>query len=73
MYNISLIEKYLIELLNIPSPTGYTKEIVNYIKNQLDKMNIYYEVSNKGILVAKIEGIDKEDEITLYNKIYKDK
>ena len=64
MYNISLIEKYLIELLNIPSPTGYTKDIVNYIKSQLDEMNIYCEISNKGILVAKIEGIDKEEEIT---------
>ena len=64
MYNINLIEKYLVELLNIPSPTGYTKDIVNYIKNQLDEMDIYYEVSNKGILLAKIEGINKEDEIT---------
>ena len=45
MYNINLIEKYLVELLNIPSPTGYTKDIVNYIKNQLDEMDIYYEVS----------------------------
>lgn len=64
MYNTKLIEKYLIELLNIPSPTGYTKSIINYIKKELEDMNIDYKIGNKGILVATIEGLDKENQIT---------
>ena len=65
MYNINLIEKYLIESLNIPSPTGYTKNMIEYIKNQLESMKISYEIGNKGSLVAKVEGVDQEKEITL--------
>ncbi|MGX4599269.1 M42 family metallopeptidase [Faecalimicrobium sp. JNUCC 81] len=64
MHNTKIIENYLIELLNIPSPTGYTKEIINYIKKELDDMNIEYKLGNKGMLVATIEGTDKENEIT---------
>lgn len=69
MHNTKLIENYLIELLNIPSPTGYTKEIINYLKKELDDMNIEYKLGNKGMLVATIEGIDKENEITFSTHI----
>uniref|UniRef100_UPI0005A6942B M42 family metallopeptidase n=1 Tax=Faecalimicrobium dakarense TaxID=1301100 RepID=UPI0005A6942B len=64
MHNTKIIENYLTELLNIPSPTGYTKDIINYIKKELDNMNVEYKIGNKGMLVAIIEGIDKENEIT---------
>lgn len=56
MHNVKIIEKYLQELLLIPSPTGYTNEISNYIKRELEEMNIDYKISNKGIIVATIQG-----------------
>lgn len=64
MHNKKIIEKYLEELLCIPSPTGYTNKICNYIKRELQEMEIEYKTSNKGIIVATIPGTNKEKEIT---------
>ncbi|MGL5331161.1 MAG: M42 family metallopeptidase [Peptostreptococcaceae bacterium] len=64
MDNVKIIEKYLKELLDIPSPTGYTNKISDYIKKELDKMKISYKVSKKGVILATIPGKNKEDEIT---------
>lgn len=64
MHNINLIEKYLTDILSIPSPTGYTLEMLEYLKKELDKMRINYKISNKGVLVATIEGVDKNNDIT---------
>ncbi|RDY25033.1 M20/M25/M40 family metallo-hydrolase [Romboutsia maritimum] len=58
MYNKEIIKKYLIDLLQIPSPTGYTSKISNYIIKELEDMDIKHKVSNKGIIVASIEGND---------------
>jgi putative aminopeptidase FrvX len=69
MHNKKIIEKYLEELLAIPSPTGYTKEIMEYIKKELEQMDIDYKVSNKGILVATIAGENKENEITFSSHV----
>jgi len=69
MHNVKIIEKYLEELLLIPSPTGYTNEISNYIKRELEEMNIDYKISNKGIIIATIQGKDLEKEITFSSHI----
>lgn len=52
------------EILNIPSPTGYTKDILEYIQRELTQMNIEYKVSNKGALLATIKGNDSSKCIT---------
>ncbi len=64
MIKTEVIEKYLKDILNIPSPTGYTYFIMEYIKNELDNMNISYKVSKKGILVATIRGKSSEASTT---------
>ncbi|MGL4913191.1 MAG: M42 family metallopeptidase, partial [Romboutsia sp.] len=69
MHNNKLIQKYLEELLSIPSPTGYTKEVCNYIKKMLDGLDVNYKISNKGIIVGTIEGINKNEEITFSSHI----
>ncbi len=69
MHNVKIIEKYLQELLLIPSPTGYTNEISNYIKRELEEMNIDYKISNKGIIVATIQGKNPKKEITFSSHI----
>ncbi|HSQ87939.1 M42 family metallopeptidase [Romboutsia sp.] len=69
MHNRKIIEKYLEELLYIPSPTGYTNKISNYIKRELEEIGIEYKTSNKGIIVATIPGMNKEKEITFSSHI----
>lgn len=57
------MEKYLnyivdniINLTNIPSPTGYTYNAINYIENKVKELGIKYFITNKGALIATIEG-----------------
>ena len=69
MHNVKIIEKYLQELLLIPSPTGYTNEISSYIKRELEEMNIDYKISDKGIIVATIQGKNSKKEITFSSHI----
>ena len=61
--------KILEEILNIPSPTGYTKNILNYLKIVLNNMNIDYKISNKGLLLVTIEGKDLNKSITFSSHI----
>ena len=50
------------EIVNIPSPTGYSREIRTYLTNYLDKLKVEYSVTNKGAVIAKIAG-EKEEAI----------
>lgn len=65
MENTCMIKKYLNEVLSIPSPTGYTKEILEYLKKEIGSMNVDYKVGNKGMLIATIEGEDNNKATTL--------
>lgn len=69
MINIKLLEKYISELLNIPSPTGYTTDVLDYIKVILENIGVNYKIGNKGALVATIEGENKEKGITFSSHI----
>lgn len=48
-------------LTNIPSPTGYTNNIIQYIANLIKEMGVSYEITPKGGLLVSIEG-DNQDE-----------
>ncbi|MGL5348037.1 MAG: M42 family metallopeptidase [Peptostreptococcaceae bacterium] len=64
-----ILETYLLEVLKIASPTGYTKNIVEYIKNELEELGVEYKISKKGVLVATIKGEEEDDDITLSSHI----
>lgn len=66
------MEKYLdymveqiINLANIPSPTGFTHEAVKYIKCILDELNANYRVTNKGAVIVSFEGKNNDKERTI--------
>jgi len=44
------------EILMIPSPSGYTKEIISRIKQEADSYNLAYEETKKGNLIITMEG-----------------
>lgn len=61
------MEKYLDYILgeienlaNIPSPTGYSIEIIKYIGERLDELKVPYRVTNKGALIASFEGLNND-------------
>ncbi|BEP28916.1 M42 family metallopeptidase [Helicovermis profundi] len=57
-------KKYLLtllkELLNIPSPTGYADGAIRYVEDEFLKLDIPIRKTNKGALIATING--KNDE-----------
>lgn len=64
-YNVEVLKKYLNDILTTPSPTGFTHNVINYIKNELDSLKVPYEITNKGALIATLKG--KNDD---YAKTY---
>lgn len=61
--NKKWIEK-LETLLNIPSPSGDTEEAVSFVENEFKTLGIKTERTNKGALIATINGEDDENQIT---------
>ena len=52
------------ELLNIPSPSGFTQKAIKRVEEEFKKFNIKYEYTKKGAIIGRIEGEDKK-----YNKM----
>jgi len=61
MMNISEVDREyllarLLEMLAIPSPTGFTDELSRYVCEQLGHLNIDYQLTRRGTIIAKIAG-----------------
>ncbi|WP_277586392.1 M42 family metallopeptidase [Psychrobacillus antarcticus] len=47
------------QLVEIPSPSGYTKEIMDFMEGILKQLKVDYIRTNKGALIATIKGTDE--------------
>jgi putative aminopeptidase FrvX len=56
--NKEFIVKTLEELVNIPSPAGFCKNVINHIENRVKEYSFKYEKNKKGNLIIEIEGDD---------------
>lgn len=66
------MEKYLdymveeiVNLAKIPSPTGYADKAISYIADILKELKVTYSITNKGALLASIDGKNNEKERTI--------
>lgn len=50
---------YLVDLLKINSPTGYTKNIIDFLENKIENLGYQTERSPKGNLIVSVEGKDR--------------
>lgn len=57
-YDKKLLMLYMKNILSIPSPSGYTDKVMDYIISELEKISVPYIMTNKGALVATINGSD---------------
>lgn len=57
--HIEYITETLLQLLAIPSPTGYTEKAISFVEQQLTEMGIKSERSPKGALTWEIAGTGK--------------
>lgn len=51
---------YIEKLTSIPSPTGYTNEIVSYLKQEIESFGYETFKTNKGALMVSVSGKDNE-------------
>ena len=58
MYDYKNIFTLAKDILAIPSPSGYTKEVINFLVEICKKENYEYEVLNNGNLMVTIPGED---------------
>lgn len=54
------LTRILVDLLNTPSPTGYTDWAISVVEQELDEMGVFYYRTAKGALVASFDGL-KDD------------
>ena len=54
--DLDYVKSLLARLLEIPSPTGYTDEIVRFCCQEFDTIGIDYELTRRGAIRAKFEG-----------------
>ncbi|MBE6068130.1 MAG: M42 family metallopeptidase [Clostridium lundense] len=60
-YNEEQIKYYLSNILTTPSPSGYTKKVIDYIKKELDIIGVSYELTNKGCILVTLPGKDNRN------------
>lgn len=56
--DVSYIAQRIIELCQIPSPTGYTDEAIAYMENEFARLGVETRRTRKGALMATIPGKD---------------
>jgi peptidase M42 family hydrolase len=54
--DMAYLKQMLISLLNIPSPSGYTDQIVHFVGQELQKLGIAYNVTRRGAIRATLKG-----------------
>ncbi|HWD41878.1 MAG TPA: M42 family metallopeptidase [Fimbriimonas sp.] len=55
------LKRFLVDLLNTPSPTGDTEYAIGFVQTELDSMGIATERTRKGALLAHMEGLRRDE------------
>ncbi len=63
-YHHDEILTYLQKVLAIPSPSGYTELIMDYLRSELDQLQLPYRFTNKGALIATVTGENDREQRT---------
>lgn len=56
MIDEKALQSTLLELLAIPSPSGFTDEVTRYIGRRLDAVGVEFDITRRGTLRAKLPG-----------------
>ena len=57
--DMNYLRQVLLEMLAIPSPTGFTDTIVRYVAERLEEMGIPFELTRRGTIRATLLGRQK--------------
>ena len=54
--DLTYLQKVLLEMLAIPSPTGFTDTLVRYVVERLEELGIPFELTRRGTIRATLKG-----------------
>ncbi len=54
--DLDYLQRVLLEMLAIPSPTGFTDTIVRYVAERLEELGIPFELTRRGTIRATLKG-----------------
>ncbi len=54
------LKRFLVDLLNTPSPTGDTEYAVSFVQSELEGLGVVTELTPKGALLAHLDGLQTE-------------
>lgn len=60
--DLAYLQKVLLEMLAIPSPTGFTDTIVRYVAERLNDLEIPFELTRRGTIRATVAGSNADCE-----------
>jgi len=63
------LRERLLEMLAIPSPTGFTNEISRYVCSELSRLDVDYQLTRRGTIVARIPGADRSRSRAVVNHL----
>jgi len=63
------LRRRLLEMLAIPSPTGFTSEISRYVSGELERLGVQYSLTRRGTIVARIPGADRTQARAVANHV----
>lgn len=63
------MQQTLLELLAIPSPSGFTDEIVHYVGQRLSELHIPYDLTRRGTIRARLAGRDRGPARAIVNHV----
>lgn len=55
--DIDYLNRFLVDLLNTPSPTGDTEWAISFVRQELETLGIRSTTTSKGALVASLDGL----------------
>ncbi|MDL4840870.1 M42 family metallopeptidase [Aquibacillus rhizosphaerae] len=59
--NVKETKELIQELVSIPSPSGNTKKVIQFVDNYLKKLNVKTEYNRKGALIATLPGTNQNE------------
>ncbi len=61
--DMGYLRQRLLEMLAIPSPTGFTNELSRYVCNELEQLGIGHELTRRGTIIARMPGAEHNSSV----------
>jgi len=65
----SYMRQRLLEMLAIPSPTGFTDELSRYVCGELEALAIDHQLTRRGTIIARIPGVERRHSRAIVNHL----